>query len=331
MTEQTSFDDPWRTEMTKNAMGGTELQMTWLYKNVDKTLLSNFQIIPSRVGDLDNTKLRVLWCHDLAEDPANHHLADGGWEKFHRIVFVSYTQRAKYLEVYGIPYSKTMVLQNAIEPIEDHTKPLVNDRFNIIYHTTPHRGLEILVPVVERLVEDFPNIHLDVYSSFGVYGWSERDKRYEALFDRIRNHDNMSYHGAKTNDEVRAALHNAHIFAYPSIWPETSCISLMEAMSAGCLCVHSNFGALPETAANWTWMYNHHEDPNRHAGTLHRMMKFAIENYASFDERLYGQRTYADIFYSWNVRKEQWTQFLESFLNEERAISEGPIFNYRTT
>ena len=41
----------------------------------------------------------------------------------------------------------------------------------------------------------------------------------------------MTYHGFKPNDVVRKALSEAHIFAYPSIWVETSCISAIEAMS----------------------------------------------------------------------------------------------------
>ena len=40
-------------ELSKNAMGGTELMMSRLHKNVDKELLDKFQIIPSRVRDLD--------------------------------------------------------------------------------------------------------------------------------------------------------------------------------------------------------------------------------------------------------------------------------------
>ena len=87
-------------------------------------------------------------------------------------------------------------------------------------------------------------IHFDVYSSFEAYGWKERDKPYEEVFKTIREHDGMTYHGFKPNDVVRKALSEAHIFAYPSIWVETSCISAIEAMSAGVQIVCPNLGAL---------------------------------------------------------------------------------------
>jgi hypothetical protein len=38
------------------------------------------------------------------------------------------------------------------------------ERIKLIYHTTPHRGLQILVPVFEKLCEWHDDIELDVFS-----------------------------------------------------------------------------------------------------------------------------------------------------------------------
>lgn len=310
--------EPWRTEMTKNAMGGTELLMTRLYKEFGDDYLSQFQVIPSRMKDLDEKKIRVLWLHDLASDPMNDHLSNSGWKKFHKIVFVSYIQREEFIMKYNIPLSRTTVLHNAIDPIQVNIEEKPKDRLNIVYHTTPHRGLGILIPVFNKLLENRPNLFLHVFSSFKIYGWDDRDKQFEPLYDEIRKSDRMKYYGTVSNEKVREHLKDMHIFAYPSVWSETSSLCLMEAMSAGCACVHSSLGALPETAANWTMMYDFDEDINRHANVfyavLDNMINIIEKNYPIIE--LKSQKSYADLFYSWDLRKLQWRDLFENLLRE---------------
>ena len=324
-------------DISKNANGGTELMMRRL-ETLPSELLEKFQIIPSRVSTLDDTKIRIYWCHDLPYDPASEHLLKDGWKKFHKIVFVSHWQRQAYINRYNIPFSKTIVMQNAIEPITKEFSSTIPEKINIIYHTTPHRGLDILYTVFNNLVmkDEFKDkLHLDVYSSFKIYGWEERDKDFNVLYDKIREHDHMTYHGSVSNDEVRNALTKSHVFAYPSIWPETSCIALMEAISAGLFCVHPDFAALPETASNWTSMYSWDEDKKSHASTFYSMLedtcKFLLNTSPiEYKTRLQAQKSYVDLFYSWELRQSQWKNFLESLQNESPIIKEEVVFEYRT-
>ena len=329
-----------KSDTNSKAMGGSELQALWLQKHVPSEVLEPFQIMLSRQTTPDPSKYRILWCHDTDNDPMYDHLKDRGWEKFHKLVFVSHWQQQRFLDRFQIPWSKTTVIANAIEPLQI-TKSEPTDQIDIIYHTTPHRGLAILVPVFEKLVETHNNIHLNVFSSFEIYGWPERDKEFEPLFERIRQHSDMTLHSTVDNDAVRQYVEKSHIFAYPSIWTETSSISLMEAMSGGCVCVHPNLGALPETAANWTMMYNYHEDHNKHASMFYGMLGMTIDSLRStskfVDEKnplytkLNGQKSYADIFYSWDLRKHQWMALLQGMKHEplELKASAG-FFQYRS-
>jgi glycosyltransferase involved in cell wall biosynthesis len=41
------------------------------------------------------------------------------------------------------------------------------------------------------------------------------------------------------------------MYVYPSIFEETSCISLLESMAAGLYCISTNYGALFETGAEF--------------------------------------------------------------------------------
>ena len=75
----------------------------------------------------------------------------------------------------------------------------------------------------------------NIQNSFEIYGKPELDYHFNNLYDTIKNHKHMTYHGTVSNDEIREALKNAHIFSYPSNFEETSCLCLIEAMSAGCV------------------------------------------------------------------------------------------------
>jgi glycosyltransferase involved in cell wall biosynthesis len=317
------------SEIAEKSNGGTELLCRRLEREIDPDLMSNFQIIPSRLrGELDETKIRIFWAHDLPGDPESDHLKNDGWRKYHRLVFVSNWQMQAYMAFYRIPWSKCYVIQNAIDPLEPKNK--TEGPVRLIYHTTPHRGLAILVPVFKRLSQTY-DLHLDVFSSFKLYGWEGRDVEFQNLFDQLNEMPNATYHGSASHDVVREAVSNSDIFAYPSIWQETSCMCLMEAMSAGLLCVHSNLAALPETSANWTMMYPIHEDHKHHAARFHYALENAIKTTKDMPDwtqnQLMGQTGYANLFYNWKYRKLQWEAFLKSLLDEDRSF-EKPMFRY---
>ena len=260
------------TDLSKNSNGGSEMMRQRLVKNVDKSLLKKYAIHLSRPRKIYDNVKNILYSHDLAMDPENKILKDNGWEKFDHFVFVSYWQRDQYILIYGIPYSRCTVIQNSIEleysPLQKQT-----DKIRLIYHTTPHRGLELVYPIVDELSKEYDNIHLDVYSSFGVYGWEQRDEPYKELFDKIKNHSHMAYHGAVSNSTVLEALRDSHIFLFPSIWQETSCIAMIEAIRSGVLVVHPSYGALQETAVDATIMYEYTEVANDHANMAFSVVK----------------------------------------------------------
>ena len=313
-----SFGDIDRKGDVVGAKGGTEMMKEGLLKRLPESLTDQFNIINSRVRDVDPDKHNILWLHDLFQDPEVEHISDPeSRARFKKLIFVSNWQFSTYHFGRGVPYKDSLVMKNAIEPIPDHKKP--KDRINLIYHTTPHRGLELLVPSFEHLCTELSgtqDIHLDVFSSFKAYGWDDRDKPFETLFQRCKDHEHITYHGFKDNRIIREALTDAHIFAYPSIWQETSCISLIEAMSAKMACVHPSLAALPETSAGFGLQYPFHEDAETHVNHFTYVLKMAIENYwdDQHQQKLKFQKMYTDNFYNWDLRTAEWRGLLESIV-----------------
>jgi UDP-glucose:(glucosyl)LPS alpha-1,2-glucosyltransferase len=315
-----------RNELDKNAMGGTELLGLALEKHVDSDLLNQFQIIRGRVRELDPEKLPILWLHDLPGDGENEHLRDErSRARFKKIVFVSDWQKEQFLGYMGIPQdSRIAVIKNAIEPIEVDFDNKADD-IRLIYHSTPHRGLNILLAAFEKLSAKYGNISLDVFSSFNLYGWPQRDEEYKKLFEFCENHPKINYHGTKDNKTIRDALAKSHIFAYPSIWPETSCLCAMEAMSAGCLTVAPNYAALPETLAGFGLTYQWDQDQGKHAGIFMANLEQAINLVDNSKDQLKNhlmiQKQYADYMYNWRDRAKVWEGMLNQVLVEKNFIT----------
>jgi UDP-glucose:(glucosyl)LPS alpha-1,2-glucosyltransferase len=305
-------------EFSVNAKGGTEMMLQALHTRLDPELAKLFQIIPSRVRTLDPQRKRILWLHDMPLERETGFLRDPQKRaQFTGFVCVSHFQANVYNQLFSVPFDQITVLQNAIEPFEPY-QPRKSDRIRLIYHTTPHRGLGLLVPVFEHLAELHPDIELDVYSSFSIYGWPGSDRPYLELFDRCRAHPRIRYHGAQENSIVRQVLRETDIFAYPSVWAETSCIAAIEAMAAGCLVVCSSLAALPETCANFAQLYPYAQDlqthANRFVAELDKAIRAVRERRAQDEAMRALQVDYFNHFYNWSRRIGEWNDYLRSML-----------------
>ena len=307
-------------EISQNANGGTEIAKRMLGDIIDPKLLEEFQIVCSRQRDFDWEKIRVFWCHDLPEDPESAKFKYKEFlNSFHKFVFISDWQYQRYQLVHGLPYDdKSIVLESGIEPAPESCLEKDNDTIRLVYTSTPQRGLEILVPVFKYLTERHKNIHLDVFSSFKIYGWDEMDKQFEPLYDEIREHPNMTYHGFVPNNELKEHLNKSHIFAYPSTWVETSCRAMLEAMSAGLVCVHPNYGALAETSGSLNIMYQGNSDKGKHANVFVNHLNAAIEFVKSNNHKdmINFNKTFVDSRYNIQRIKGMWELMMKNLLDE---------------
>ncbi|MCX6783278.1 MAG: glycosyltransferase family 4 protein [Candidatus Levybacteria bacterium] len=308
-----------RNEMNQNAMGGTELSALSLFDRLEVPLMREFQIFHGRIRELDESKIRIAVMHDLPEDPECSKLKDSNLRnKFHKIVYVSNWQYSRFQEVLKIPYSDNdIVIENGIAPITpnpDKTKDVIN----LIYTSTPQRGLGILVPVFEALQKTFNNIHLHIFSSFEIYGWSDMDTPFKELFDKCKSNPGITYHGFQPYEKVREQLSNSHIFAYPSVWQETSCRALIEAMSAGLLCVHPNYAALPDTSGGLNMMYQGDGSPHLHANIFYNVLYTALQQISqegnNLESYLNYVKSYSDNRYNISKIVSKWDFMMRDLL-----------------
>ena len=349
---QDNFDLMETNEISNsNAAGGTEMYMRFLYSgHIPRHLLENVQIVPSRLRTLKEDKIRIWFEHNLPNDPESQKafVDEQMRNSFHKTVFLSNWHYQAFMMSLPVPYSSNQcVIEGGMHCIESYeknpklpVKPDPNKVVNISYHTTPHRGLELLVPVFLKLAEEDKNIHLHVHSSFKMYGWDARDKQYEHLFNICKEHPQITYHGFTKHDDLIVEMENKyHIFAYPNIWPETMCRALLEAMYYGLVCVHPDFAALPDTSgAVNKYMYGGSSNNEIHAALHFNNLKKAIADVRRNDDEhvksLQFNREYVQRRYNTEFVYSKWIKILEE-LNEQYPTVESRqlpknYFVYRT-
>ena len=312
-TRPVAFDD---------SFGGSENQLRFLLKYLPEESFKDINLILNNAHyDLiEKDRINVLWMHHFVNQKEAKNLGSKEFvDKLDWIVFNSNWNFEKFVYQFNIPESKSVVIKNAIETIDLKEKP--KDKINLVYHTTPWRGLVHLIKIFKKL--NLKNVELNVCSSTIIYGKkfdSVIGKQYENLFDECKNTQNVNYLGYMPNDEIIKLLKKMHIFTHPSIWPETSCIAAIESMAAGCEVVTTNLGALYETCSPFGTFVNFDRDFSNLEKRFSKVLKSSIENFwsPSNQKKLSIQREAINMLYSWSVRANEWKKFFENARNLKR-------------
>jgi glycosyltransferase involved in cell wall biosynthesis len=308
-----------------NPLGGTELQHNFLMKNVKKELLEGVQIclsVPEKTP-LSKDKVNILWQKNAPDQPNIKPWFDdkNNHTKYDWYVFNSHWNYEEYRKCFGIPTDRCHVIKNGVTNFPKSKDYKEGDRLRIIHHNTPWRGLNVLLGAMQYLEGE--NIELDVYSSCEVYGdefKEDNDHNYQELYDQARELPNVNYIGYRPNDFILKKLPNYHLYVYPSIWEETSCISLLESMAAGLYCVVTNYGALYETGSEFPIYINYETNFNNLAFQFAEAIKVARDTLHEpmIKEHLALQQDFVKRFYCWEKKAFEWTNFLTGVLNAKQ-------------
>ena len=311
-------DDQSRPVTFNDSFGGSENQLRFLLKHLPEESFKDINLILNNANHdlIEKDKINILWMHHFVNQDEAQNLGSKDFvNKLDWIVYNSNWNFEKHVYQFKIPENKSIVIRNAIEKIDFEEKP--KDKINLIYHTTPWRGLVHLLKIFKSL--NLKNVELNVCSSTAIYGKkfdTAARKTYENIFNECKNTKNINYFGYLENKKIIDLLKKMHIFTHPSIWPETSCVSAIEAMAAGCETVTTNLGALYETCSPFGTFVNFDINFDNLEKKYSKILLKSIKNYWSSEnqKKLELQRETINATYSWDVRSVEW----KNFFNEAR-------------
>ena len=213
------------------------------------------------------------------------------------IIAVSEYQKRVLAQELDLPLSMITVIPNAIETITPNPDKFKNiNKVKIVHASSQDRGLKVLMDAIPLMEEDF---ELNIFNDFYP------DLPHSYNLDGV-NDPRVNFYGKTPRKTLYKFFADAHIHAYPSTYPETSCLTQMEALSAGCYTVHSDLGALPETSMGYGNMIPFKDlTPERYAKELDKAIRMIKENGYDFTEQV---QAIQDNF-TWDKAKQNWLAF----------------------
>jgi 2-polyprenyl-3-methyl-5-hydroxy-6-metoxy-1,4-benzoquinol methylase/glycosyltransferase involved in cell wall biosynthesis len=211
--------------------------------------------IPQAFDAPINAPIRALWCHDHTYPGMTAERID----RMTHVLVLSEWQRDRFERLFPETTPKLTIMRNAILDSLLATEPpgFEEREARVVFSSSLDRGFDVLLHYWSQIRDRVPHAELHSY-----YGWD--------VFDRVamRDPDRMAWklrllakvdelggeeggvfmHGRVPQPELAQEMRRARVWAYPTYFMETSCISAMEARAAGLPIVTSALAGLVETA-----------------------------------------------------------------------------------
>lgn len=196
----------------------------------------------------------------------------------------------------------------------------------LIWTSSPDRGLKETLDIFERASEQVDGLELHAF-----YGMDNIDKicggdRKKApwreswrQYDRACAMPGVTWRGRIGQRELKRELFAAGIWHYPTWFPETSCISCMEAQACGCIPITNPIWATGYNVRHGVMVEGTPNDPLVKARYVEALV--SVAGNADAQERIRGpMMQWAREHFSWERWVDQWEEWMTEVPSEQEAV-----------
>jgi glycosyltransferase involved in cell wall biosynthesis len=245
-----------------------------------------------------------LWIHDL--DPMvfyqgisiynnGKELLKNVIDKIDGIITLTNWHKNHFINLYDYDENKVFVIGNGIDVKK--FKGGVKQKNKFIWASHGLRGLNVLIEYLIEIKKHLPDAELYVYR--------DESNMPNDIIENMKKYDYIHYLGKIDNDSLIKEFESSEMWLYPTQFPESYCISALEAQMSKCVCVVTNFAALTETVGDRGVLIN---DPIYSENYKINAINNVIEILTNDElKKQYQDKAYKwAIEQTWEKRAEQW-------------------------
>jgi glycosyltransferase involved in cell wall biosynthesis len=302
------FGDDIHNEIKKNNIEylNSNKFETFQNDNIIEVIILVRYIYPFLDHELKAKKI-FLWIHDL--DPMIFYqgisIYNQGKEllknvKIDGIITLTNWHRNHFINLYDYDENKVFVIGNGIDAKK--FKGGIKQKNKFIWTSHGLRGLTVLIEYLKEIREKLPDAELYVYRD-------ETNMPIE-IIDEMNKYDYIHYLGKIDNDSLIKEFESSEMWLYPTQFPESYCISALEAQMSKCVCVVTNFAALTETVGDRGVLLNDTIYSDNYKKTaINKVVEILTNNEL---KKQYQDKAYEwAIEQTWKNRSKQWYELFD--------------------
>lgn len=183
----------------------------------------------------------IAWCHDLTMPGAEF-----GYN-FDQIMCLTPFHKNYVASTQGVPREKIILTRNGIDPEKLKIPMPKKDENKIVWMSSPDRGLDRSMKVLDIVRKKYPDLKLHVYyglENLYKYGLAHHADHLKKM---MAERPWVVYHGFTEQKEMYKQVADAVIWLHPCDFIETSCITAMEMLALKIFPVTRKLGGLQDT------------------------------------------------------------------------------------
>lgn len=126
---------------------------------------------------------------------------------------------------------------------------VTKEKLRFIYSSCPSRGLSRTLKIFNKIKEKYPIAQLHIFSNFNN-DYVRKKADVPTLLAEVDSSNGVHNRGRVSQDQLAREMQLSEYWLYPTHFEETYCITGLEVQCAGCICIYTAVGSLPEVIGN---------------------------------------------------------------------------------